>query len=695
MSRCRDRQRGVLAPWLLCLVLLFHGCLAAAALSEAAAGEGGEPVVLALELMSASGGKQLPFTAGQPLREGQVPRGSSLVAAELPNLQFVVKNRWPDGSAKFAILSGLADLKAGEWRKLKLRIASQTTPDVPIGTASLRSSGLTASVRFGELGAASWSGHDWDNPVQEWVSGPLMSAWTYRKPIGSDAHLVAWLEVRSYRGGHIEVLPWIENGYLTVPQPGERSGTATFVLSGTERFSQPLTLLNHQRAVLAGPTELTHWQLADPQITPAHDTAYFMATRLVPHYSAATGFASMLFKRLPIEYTPLMLASHSPGMGMTGYHSSIGLLPEWDVAYLSTRADPRAYRSVLINAMASGRYGIHYRDERTNRPLAFSSHPHLVMSPGSGVPHIGTSSKNIVTPATTGAWAPSFATSHHPSLGYMAYLLSGWYYFLEECQFVATANFLKQGDVNRQQTKGIMLSHSQALSTRGAAWALRTLAQAAAITPDDDRLRAELVGSVEANIVYYHERYVLRPSNPLGLVQPISNFRPGDPWLFQIWMDDFFTAAFGYLKDLKLHARALQPALDAFTEWKYRSVVGRLGAGGFDEFPYPYGAQYLVPYAPTARADWNGGSGPWYASWGEVARAMGLPLTVEPGSPMASGYPAVPSGYWGNLMPALAYAVDHGAKGADQAWQRVRSMSNYPALARAFNDVPVWSVAPR
>ena len=31
---------------------------------------------------------------------------------------------------------------------------------------------------------------------------------TYRRPIGSDAHLVAWLEVRLYAGGAVEVLPW-------------------------------------------------------------------------------------------------------------------------------------------------------------------------------------------------------------------------------------------------------------------------------------------------------------------------------------------------------------------------------------------------------------------------------------------------------------------------------------------------------
>ncbi|WP_156901946.1 hypothetical protein [Azohydromonas australica] len=662
------------------------------AAKETAQIHGGPVPIAKLGVVSPTSGSLLPFTVGQPLIQGAVPAKWGIVA-DVPEFQCVIKNRWPDGSAKFAICSGRVDMVAGKFRSLQLSSSPVSASSV-LSTGVLKAAGMTASVQFGAFGTARWSVLDWDRPFQQWVAGPQMSSWIYRKPIGPDPHLVAWLEVRAYKGGHIEVLPWVENGYLTVPGPNEKSGIATFTLGGTERFSRPLTLLNHQRVVLAEGSALTHWLYADPQVTPRHDVKYFMATRLVPNYQANTHSRSRIFDRLVTTYEPLAVANHAPGMGMAGYHSSIGLLPEWDVAYLSSGADPRAYAAVLVNGYAAGRYGIHYRDERTNRPLSFASHPNLVMSYGSGVSDIGTSSSNQVTPVPSGATPPRFATSHHPSLGYMAYLVTGWNYFMEENQFVATTNYLKQGDTNRQKSRGVMLSYSAALTPRGAAWAERSLAQAAAITPDDDPLHAQFSASVDANIEYYHGHYVAKSHNPLGLVQPYGSFNPNIPLKFQIWMDDFFTASFGYLKDLEVHSAALQSKLDAFLAWKYRAVVGRLGGSGVAEFAYPYAAQYTVNYAPSGRVDWAGGEGPWYSSWGAVARSMEIPTNGEPGSALAVGYPNDPTSYWGNLAPALAYAVDHNAKGGKRAWLLMTSASNYPALAVRFDDAPVWSVWP-
>lgn len=662
--------------------------------TEAARLAPGAVVLPKLRLASPVGGALVPFTVGQPLRQGDVPAGQVLVSAGVPELQCVVRNRWPDGSAKFAVISGRVNMKPRVPVSIDMRPGPAPAPGAAVALAGLQALGLQASIDFGPFGRASWSAADWDRPVLHGVSGSQMSSWAFRRPVGRDAHLVAWLEVRLYKGGHVEVLPWIENGYLNVPGSGEKSGVATFILNGAERFSQPLTLLNHQRAVLAGPQALTHWSQADPQVTPAHDTAYFIATRLVPHYAAVTPDASVLFKRLPTEYAPLMQGSYSPAMGMAGYHPSLGLLPEWDAAYLTTGADPRAYRSVLFNGYAAGRFGIHYRDEKTQRPLAFASHPNLTMAPGSGVGSLGGSSTRTLTPAPSGGMPPQYVTSHHPSLGYMAYLVSGWHYFVEEAQFAATANYLRVSDNVRGFSKGLMEPIGN--QTRGAGWALRTLSQAAAITPDDDPLRAQLVASLDANVEHYHRRYIAGPSNPLGLVEPYSNYnkQPG-PYQMAIWMEDFLTASFGHMRDLAAYSPALQAKLDAFLAWKYRSVVGRLGAGGESDFPYPHAAQYTLPYAPSGSADWVTGKGPWYASWGEVARIMQLPTGIRSRDPLASGYPTTATAYWGSLLPALAYAVDHGAQDAAEAWARVRAASNFQLLLDNFNDSPGWGITPR
>lgn len=280
-------------------------------------------------------------------------------------------------------------------------------------------------------------------------------------------------------------------------------------------------------------------------------------------------------------------------------------------------------------------------------------------------------------------------------MGYVAYLLTGWNYHLEETQLLATANYLKQSDTTRLYTKGVFESQSGANITRGAAWAIRTLAQAAAITPDEDTLHGELVSSVTENVNYYYGRYVAISNNPLGLVAPYDHYTSTNPWVAQVWMDDFFTASFAYLKELQVNSAASQSKLDQFLAWKYRSIVGRLGGSGSNEFSYRYGAQYTLPYAPTNSADWGSGIGPWYSSWGEVARAMGLSISGNLGESLVSGYPESATGYWGNLMPAIAYAVDHGAVGATAAWDRVVSASNFSTLATDFNENPVWGIRPR
>jgi hypothetical protein len=668
------------------------------------------PSKLGFSLIAAISGSALPFTLGQAFRQGEVPSGSTL-QADTADFQAVVKNRWTDGSVKFALLSGHADLAANTWLDVGLHVAAAVAaPPSALALSDLRATGIRAAIDYGSNGGASWSNADWDSPAQPWVTGPQMSSWVYRKPIGSDAHLVAWLEVRLYKSGRVEVLPWIENGYLNVPNPGQRSGTASFTLGSSQRFSQPLTLLNHQRAVLASGTTLTHWLGGDPQVVPRHDTAHLMSTRLVPNYWAATPSTSPLLAGLPTRYTPLSEGSFPPGNGMghTGYDSSIGLLPEWDAAYLTSSGDLRARTAIIINGYAAGRFGIHYRDETTNRPLAFSTYPKLVMGEGSGVANIGDTGGGSHTPTSGGTAPPYFAMSHHPSMGYMAYLLTGWSYFLEQTQFLATANHLLNGWSIRQQSQGVFESRSGAGSTRGAAWALRTLAQAAAITPDQDPLRAEFVASVDANIAHYHQRYVATASNALGVVQPYGPYYTDDvPWThpglvpFRVatWMDDFFTASFGYLQELRVYSAPMQAKVDAFFAWKCRAVLGRLGGSGSDRFSYRYAGQYVLPVGTSmSGTDWLAGTGPWYADWGDVARAIELPTAGEAGSTLINGLGGVdetPEGYFSNILPALSYAVDLGVPGAPACYERLTSAPNSSVHASGYQDEPVWGISPR
>jgi hypothetical protein len=648
---------------------------------------------MAFRLSSPAGGSLLPFAIGFAFRKGDAPSGA-ILNADFQEFQITPRNVWPDGSLKFAVLSGRATLQPNVFRTIKLQIGGTASSGVNVATSDLRATGITASISFGSYGTASWTGADWDTPFQSWIAGPEMSSWVFRKPLGTDAHLVAWLEVRCFKGGAVEVLPWIENGYLGVAAPGERGGAATFTLGGTQRFSQTLSLLNHQRAVLAAGSTLAHWLGTDPQIVGGHDTAYMKSTRLVPNYAGVTPTSSANLASLASTYTPLAQGNFSNSMGTTGYHGSIGLLPQWDALYVTSSADARAWRAVQINGYCAGRYGIHYRDESTNRAPRMSSYPNLVLGEGSGIGDRGASSKSTYTPAASGTAPPVFKSSHMPAIGYMAYLVTGRWYFMDEVQLLSSALFLKQTDIVRGFTQYIIDSASGANQVRGMAWALRSLAHAATVTPDSDAvMRAEYVNSINNNINRYHDYYVGN-GNVGGHVAGADFDDPGQRQ--SPWEDDFVTMAFGFLADQQLHSSAHQAKLDQFLAYKYQAVVGRLGPGTPGTYNFEYAAQYRLTIAPVSGPDWAGKTGPWYADWGALAAGAGIPpnsgtntLRGDSGANPAE----LATGYWGNLHPAIAYAVDHGASGAALAYQRLTGASNYQPSV--FNNTPEWGIVPR
>lgn len=653
---------------------------------------------VALKLTSTLGGTNLPFAVGHVFKQGDVPSGASIVASGTSGFQASIRTTWPDGSARFALLAGRADFTASVQKTLTLT-AGSAAGGTNLTTSDLQATSATASIGYGAFGTASFSGSDWASPFQTISSGPQMSSWTYRKQIGSDAHLVAWLEVRLYAGGAVEVLPWIENGYLNVASPTSKSATATFTLGGTQRVSVALDILHHTRAVLASGTTLTHWLGTDPAITPQHDAAYMMASKMVPNYGVvAVGSGSAVYSRMSTSYTPFDQGAYPTSMGAVGYDLTIGLLPEWEAAFYAGGADPRAFKAIVISGYLAARYALHYRDETTNLAPLHASYPNLCINLNNpGISAVGGSTTGTYTPEPTGSSPPNFSSSHHPALCYSAYLLTGWHWFCEEMQFLANALWMKQVNTNRQTVKSIIETSAGANQTRGAAWAIRSIALAAAATPDSHALKAQLTAAVSDNIDYYHGRYVAISNNPLGIVQPYDIIDSGY-FASAAWQDDFFTAVFGWIKDLNVHSSSVQSKLDVFLAWKYVSVVGRLGAGTAGTFNYRYGAQFLHATAPSTSANYDTGAGPWYADWGASATAMSIPA-ADGGTSLQGTSGADPAfmntGYWGNLHPALAYAVDHGATGASAAYARLIGASNYSSSAAGFASDPVWSVKPR
>ena len=464
-----------------------------------------------------------PFCAGFAFKQGDVP-SSGGIAVTGATAQAIVKNRWPDNSVKFAVVAGTAAISAG------VAAVVGVGPGTDIAGAALTLSQLQAAmtqsvtIDCGTFGAANWTSGDWVSPFATWVSGPQMSSWVFRKPVGSDAHLVGFLEVRLYVGGAVEVLPWIENGNLMVAGPSNKNATYAFRMGGTQRFSAAIDLPHHCRTPLVSGSNVSHWLGTGFDIVVKHDAAYLQNTGLVPSYLVATtATTAASVTGVPSSYVPLQRGSYPQGMGAGGYSNSIGLLPEWDAVHLTSTATT-TYRGVIFNAYSAGRYGHIYRDETAtppHRPPRVSNYALLTIKVPASSPNPGWTTPPLTTGTEPAGWAPS----HHPSVGFLAYLLTGWNYHLETLQFANGFNALLEPFNQRDGAAGVWKT-TAAGATRHAAWCLRTLAQAVGITPDGDTtFKTEYRNQYAANISgYYHARYIAQSHNPFGFLTPYSDY---------------------------------------------------------------------------------------------------------------------------------------------------------------------------
>lgn len=628
---------------------------------------------------STTGVTNAPFVVGASFPQGSIPSGSGIVLLGANSYHATVRNTWPDGSVKFALIGGRVTVSAGGTVSMAAEQGTAST-GTAITESDFIASGITASISFagntvnlssllGVTAAGSATGAITGGRVRTLHSGHVFSSWLYCAPIGGNVHLTAWFEVRYFGGTTAHILPWIENGWTRVSGMAGQAGTLTFTLNGSTRFTQSSTFIAaHARVVCQDISGAGHWTTTtDLYAAQAADS--LMRTPLVPSYFPDTSGATARLNGLTQAYSPtnygqLTTSPRDSGgegtfngefdtaMGGAGYHAGIGPLPEWDAFYL-TSGDKRAYNSVIANAMGYGRYGVHRRDENTLRPFLPSDGINKTLSQTSlPLYSSGGASRNVnaisdiganqfgaseILPAPAGysmgdgtfLLAEYWVQTHHPSAGFTAYLLTGHEFFLELSQFVAGTCFLRQNNLWRNFGQGLQIggisSGGLGETIRGAAWALRSIFQASTISVDGSTPQTAFTAVASANIAYYLANYITSPCGSFGAVRPYFNFQSGATptrYTMNAWELDFSICAWGYGLAMKppVGATALTN-MNSFFQWHAQFVVGRLGSLG-NSTTYGFNAaarQNSVAIANTSTdSPWINNQGPWMANWGEA-----------------------------------------------------------------------------
>ncbi|QYF95974.1 hypothetical protein KY495_07975 [Massilia sp. PAMC28688] len=644
----------------------------------------------------------MPLTFGQVFAQGDLGSGETLKGV-LDNgtviaLQLDVKARHDDGSVRHAVISTRApQLLPGQRVSVDLIKDGAAAPAVPTTPDDLLARGFSAGVSImlgGQPYTASADALLRSGHYKTWLSGPMASEWLVSAPLVSASgvahpHLTARFAVRAAPGeSRARVDVTLENNWAYEAAPQNFTYDAQIMVGDRLAYSKAaLTHFHHAR------WRKVLWWGSAPQIHIRHHSGYLIATRALPNYDTSVVVSETALASLKSQFTGARTEPMGTGMAVTympatGGRPDIGLLPGWAASYLLSM-DKRAKDVMLGTADLAGSWSAHYRDRLTDKPVSLHDFPYMTLAGTRGDTFNPATRKYEAFPpcATSSACAVPYTVdaSHQPGFAYLPYLVTGDYYYLEELQFWAVWNSFVGNPHYREFGRGLVKPDQ----VRGQAWALRTIGQAAYISPDDDPLRAQLRFIVESNMAWYNSQYTHNAAaNKLGVLSHGYAIAYGNGTGVAPWMDDFFTSAVGHLAELGF------PDARPLLDWKVQFPIMRMNGQGAC---WITGAIYTLKIRDTASA-------PLYASMEQAWKAshsasfadlpcggpeMAAALKLKVGE--MTGYSNSPAGYPSNMQPALAYAADVGGANGVNAWAMLERRTVKPD----YGNSPQFAIIPR
>lgn len=634
----------------------------------------GQPVT-SFELTSAITG-EVPFTTGIAFKKGDV---AGLPTLDLENYQVEVKRRWADNSVKHAIVSGVYPSVADESFTVQVFDSGEVPTGTDLTEADIIAAAPTASVQLGTLGTVNLADLLGD-PKRIWLQGPEAIEAHYYGTIsgnvdGTDYQVAVKFHVRLYADGTLRIRAIVENGTQDYDFGTDLAYVPTVTIDGGVVYDNGGVALNHYNKTR---WDAIGWIGGDAQSVIRHDTDYLMASKLVPNYWKRNPSEAVL-NGLTTAYTPLNNGDWRAAMPNPGFHEQIGLLPNWDALYLTSGGDARAFRSVITNGRAINSYGIVWGDDQTNDPIVISEWPALTAAAYGG------GRRDYL------AGSYRWDIAHHGSAGYFPYLLTGDYYFLESLQYQAMTIYL----FTLRNAQGVerLITPDE---TRAMAWATRTYGQLAGIAPTEQRT-LDVAAMLNHTAAYWRGIIEQPGMNQLGYFFRYVNYSISATGAGGLapWQQHFWAQTNGYISDLEY--------ADDMTDFNfvrdhlYKAPVAILGGEGTDSFCFTRAGTYRIATWTESSADPTN----WFDSWGDVYQwTFDEPNTSCGNSLQSTDGWVLPEeasiNMWGNLLPAIAYAVEDGAPGAAESWQRFTGAENFSTLENSgFEDTSVWNITPR
>lgn len=639
----------------------------------------------------------VPVTFGQVFGAGEVARGTTLAAkladGTLLPLQMDVKASHPDGSVRHAVMSTVLPRLAGKDVGIALVKASARAADPGPARAGPGTDARISLTIDGERYAASADALLKAQKAQVWLHGPVVTELQVAAPLrnaqgAEHPHLAARFAVRWYgaaKKARVDVV--IENNWVYEPDPRNITYDVELTVGGKPVYAkQGFTHFHHAR------WRKLAWVGEAPALHLRHDPAYLIATRALPNYDrsvvvSGAALASLADKWNSPASEPMGAGVASRSMPGTGGRIDIGLLPGWAAMYLISM-DPQAKEITLGTADLAGSWPIHYRDKRTGLPVSLLDYPYMTLLGKGSDTRNPKSGKFEAFPACAKdacktPYKPD--SSHQPGFAYLPYLVTGDHYYLEELQFWAMYNVFSTNPGYRKNIQGLLAPQQ----VRGQAWSLRTLGQAAYITPDSHPLKRHFAAILDSNLDWYNAEYSANPgANKLGVIVNGPAVVYNKKIAVAPWQDDFFTSAVGHVAELGF--KDAEPLL----KYKARFPVGRMTGEGAcwmvaANYSYTVRSSPTAPFFDTIAQAYSATVGPEAAALPCGSDQLAAATDRKPGD--MGGYSKSALGFPSNMQPALAFAAGVSGEAGRKAWALFMARS----IKAEYGKGPQFAIVPR
>jgi hypothetical protein len=460
-----------------------------------------------------------------------------------------VKNRWPDGSLKFAIVSFVVPSLPANG-SVTVSFANQTTGNNTgyLAQSDMLSAPYNFEAQIQVSGAASHTISArtmlTNGSFRYWLQGPIVTAvifedrssartYDFNTDSGSGNPLHPIFEAWFYpQGNRVEVGYTVENVWAgSVVANSMRDQTYSFVVKSGQNslvthFTQP-SFLHIGRS-----RWYRHFWVgnnAPPAARVDHNLAYMVQTKVIPNYDTTLVMSEAIIAGQYGNWggPPPSIVGGSGGVGdipkdmdSGGAADTIGLMATWETLYLLTMGkDDRMLTKTIGNADLVGRLPFHYREADTSlffdsaktvngfgHIISINARPQINLGIGPGNDYNdncgggNTLTLNLGN-VTTDSWdGNGLDTSHWPEFGFVAYLITGKYYYLEETEFAGgyVAAWAHGCNGSSRNTSAGFLNQSQA--GRGTAWAVRTVTHGWLAAPDSFAEQAYFNDKLENSI---------------------------------------------------------------------------------------------------------------------------------------------------------------------------------------------------